>query len=128
MVPDKGHQKTDRSLKYFHGEAVASSLENAGAAYQAPSLVASGAADGDVALLSALSNLLLSILLIKIPSLLNSLGSLKRVVLILALVSAITWLPLILVIFFFGKVSPFLLIGLWLFSLVPSLLVGTVAR
>ena len=124
MVPDKGHQKTDRSLKYFHGEAVASSLENAGAAYQSPSLVASGAAAQDVAILSSLSNLLLSVLLIKIPSLLKLLGSQKRVVLILSLVSAITWLPLILALFFFGKIGPFWLIGLWLLSLVPSLLVG----
>ncbi len=124
MEPDKGHQKTNRSLKYFHGEAAASSLENAGAAYQSPSLVASGATAQEVAFFASLSNLILSLLLIRIPSLLNSCASHKRIVLILSLLSAITWLPLILVLFFFGKISPYWLIGLWLLSLVPTLLIG----
>jgi len=124
MEPDKGNRKIGRDLKYFHGEAVATSVENAGAAYQAPSLVASGTGAQDIAFLSTLTNLIFSIILIKIPSILNSRGSLRRMVLIFSFLNILTWVPLILVLFFFGNVAPIWLIGLWFISLLPTLLIG----
>ncbi len=118
--------QNSRDLKYFHGEAAASSLENAGAAYHAPSMVASGAQPQDIAFLSTITNLIFSIILIKIPSILDSRGSLKRLILIFSFVNIATWIPLILVMFIFNKVAPFWLIILWFFSLIPTLLIGPI--
>ena len=99
-------------------------METAGATYQTPSLVASGASAQEVAFLVTLTNLIFSIILIKIPSILDSRVALKRIVLIFSFMNIITWVPLILVLFFLGKVSPGWLIGLWFISIIPTQLTG----
>jgi len=77
-------KKKDKSLSILHGEAATSSVENAGIAYQAPSVLSSGGSAGDVALLSSVTNLIFALLLIKIPSIVKSGDSLKRGTIILA--------------------------------------------
>jgi MFS family permease len=123
-VSKENDSTKDKSLGYFQGEAAASAVETASTAYQSPSLVASGAADKDVALLSTLTNLILSFVLIKTPSVLRRGGSLKRVMLFFSLISVLTWIPLILVLLIFNTVSPAWLIPLWILSLVPTLFTG----
>jgi hypothetical protein len=114
----------DRSLGLFHGEAAVSSIETAGEAYQSPTLVSAGAGDKDVALLSTLSSLFLSFVLVKVPSMISTGGSIKRLVVLFSVLSTLTWIPLILVLFFFNSIAPYWLILLWIVSLVPSLLTG----
>jgi MFS family permease len=113
----------DRSTSYLQGEGATSSIENAGMAYQAPSLLAAGASAGEVALLSTITNLFFALLLLKVPSVVKFGDSLKRTTVILGVVSALAWLPLILVPIFIRGVSPLLLLGLWVVSLVPSLMI-----
>jgi hypothetical protein len=115
--------KRDRSLSYLHGESASSSIENAGLAYQSPSILSIGGDAKDVALLSATTNLFLSVLMTRIPSLIKSGDSLKRGTLILATISALTWLPLILVPVFVTGITPAILIPLWVISFIPALLV-----
>jgi MFS family permease len=119
-----GKGKKDNSLALLHGEAATSAVENAGCAYQSPSVIDAGASAQGVALLSALTNLVLSILLIKVPSLVEGRqSSIKRTTIVIATVSTLTWLPLVFVVFFLTHASPLLLIALWTMNLVPTTLV-----
>ncbi|MFH1169202.1 MAG: MFS transporter [Chloroflexota bacterium] len=120
--PDNSSPKKGDSLNRFHCEAATSSMENAGIAYQSPSLVAAGAGDRDMALMSFFTNLVLSALYIKAPRVAEKIGSPKRSVLFLSLFSAITWIPLILVFALRPQIDLFLVVGLWIFSLVPTTL------
>ena len=121
---DTFNSKKDRSSSYLHLEGATSSVENAGIAYQAPSLLAFGAGAKEIALLSTVSNLLFAVLLVKVPSVVKFGDSLKRATLVLGLISVLGWLPLILVPMFVKGFSPFLLIGLWVINLVPNLMVA----
>jgi MFS family permease len=116
--------KKDRSLSFFHAEAISSSVENAGIAYQSPSLLSTGGAAKDVALLSTAANLIFALLLIKLPALIKSEDSIKHGTVILACVAALAWLPLIIIPVLFAGLSPALLVCLWVVSLIPSMLVG----
>ena len=118
--------KKDHSLTFLHGEAATSSMESAGLAYQAPSLLSAGGAAKDVALLSTATNLIFALLLVKLPSLIKSGDTLKKATVILAMISVVAWLPLILVPLFVPSVSAMVLIPLWVMSLIPALLVGPV--
>ena len=118
-----GKGTKENSLKLLHGEAASSAVESAGCAYQSPSVIAAGASAQGVALLSTLTNLVLSVLLIKVPSLVEGKQkSLKRTTLMIAVVSAITWLPIIFVMLFMKNVNPLLLTALWIIGLVPTTL------
>lgn len=118
-----GKGKKENSLTLLHGEAASSAVESAGCAYQSPSVIAAGASAQGVALLSTLTHLVLSILLLKVPSLVEGKqSSLKRATLLIAVVSAITWLPIIFVMLFMKNVSPLLLTALWIIGLVPTTL------
>jgi MFS family permease len=118
-----GKNKRDNSLALLHGEAASSAVENAGCAYQSPSIIAAGANAQGVALLSTFTHLVLSILLIKVPSLVEGKQNrLKRTTLIIAVISAITWLPIVFVILFMKNVNPLLLTALWIIGLVPTTL------
>lgn len=121
---NRSKNKGDKSLSFFHGEAATSSVENAGNAYQAPSILATGADAQSIALLSAITHIILSFLLVKVPSLAEGRHSLKRTTLIIAIANTMTWLPIFLVLLLFNKLNTFLLIGLWVVNLVPSILVG----
>src|SRR3974377_1028073 len=101
--------KKDRGSSYLHYEGAASSIENAGIAYQSPSLLAAGAGAREVALLSTITNFLFALLLIKAPSILKFGDSLKRATVILAIMSALGWLPLIIVPILIKGISPFIL-------------------
>ncbi len=118
-----GKGKKENSLALLHGEAASSAVESAGCAYQSPSVIAAGASAQGVALLSTLTHLVLSILLIKVPSLVEGKQStLKRTTLIIAVISSITWLPIVFVMLFMKNVSPLLLTALWIVGLVPTTL------
>jgi len=123
---DIGHNaeklKNEKSSKYFHAEAAVVATEDAGAAYQAPSLIAAGAEAQGVAMLSALLNLPIAFLYLRVPSIIKRMGSRKRAVLFLAILDAFSWLPLIAVMFFLGPVAPFWLVVLWLINLIPGVL------
>jgi hypothetical protein len=118
-----GKGKKENSLSLLHGEAASSAVESAGCAYQTPSVIAAGASAQGVALLSTLTHLVLSMLLIKVPSLVEGKQStLKRTTLIIAVISSITWLPIVFVMLFMKNVNPLLLTALWIVGLVPTTL------
>ncbi|MCX6003626.1 MAG: MFS transporter [Chloroflexi bacterium] len=122
IFPNRGKSKSDKSLALFYGEAATTSVESAGCAYQSPSIIATGAEAQSVAFLSVMTNLVLGLLLIKVPSLVEGKTPMKKTVVLIATISAATWLPIILLLLLFVKVSPFLLIALWIVSLVPTTL------
>ncbi|MBN1643959.1 MAG: hypothetical protein JW856_03995 [Dehalococcoidales bacterium] len=124
ILPVFGKNKGDKSLAIFHGESATSSIESAVTAYQGPSIIAAGADAGSVALLTAALNLALSALLIKVPTLAEKQNNLKRTTISIAIINTITWLPVVLVLLLFSKLNPYLLIGLWVLNMVPSILVG----
>ena len=119
-----GKDKKDNSLALFHGEAAAASAESAGCAYQSPSIIATGADGSTVALLSTVTNLVLAMLLIKVPSLVEGKTPMKRTVVMMSFINAFTWIPIIFVFLFFKSINPLMLIGLWIFGLVPATLLG----
>ena len=86
--------------------------------------MAIGADASSVALLSTFTNLVLAILLIKVPSLVEGKTPMKKSIVTIALVNAFTWIPIILVFMFFKQINPLLLIALWIFGLVPATLLG----
>jgi hypothetical protein len=114
--------KKEKGSRYFHAEAALVATEDAATAYQAPSLIAAGAGAQGVSILSALLNLPIAFLYIKVPSIIKWMGSRKRMVLSLAILDAFSWLPLIAVMFFLGPVAPFWLIALWVINLIPGVL------
>jgi hypothetical protein len=122
--PSRKKDKQDKSLAFFHGEAATSSIENAGSAYQAPSILAAGADASSVALLSAVTNIVLSFLLVKVPSLAEGRHSLRKTTMTIAIINTVTWLPIVILLLLFNKLNTFLLIGFWVVNLVPSILVG----
>jgi MFS family permease len=121
---DTFNPKKERSSSYLHCESASSSIENAGIAYQSPSLIAAGAGAKEIAWMNTITNLLFALLLVKVPSFIKFGDSLKRAAVILELISALGWLPLIIVPIFFRNISPLILILLWVISLVPGLIVG----
>jgi hypothetical protein len=124
-ISHPSEEKRTKNLNEFHGEAAATSIHNAGAAYDNPSLIASGAAPQTIAMLSVFSNLVLSYLCIKAPGLIARLGTLKRSALILSLLSALAWFPLIWL-FFTGTATPGMLIPLFILSSLPIAILGPV--
>ena len=120
---DHDRKKKRRGLRFFHAEAFTSSVEDAADGYQSPSLIASGAQAQDVAVSTSITNLVLSFLLLKILPGFHARTSTKRASLIVALCSALGWLPLIFVLLLRGRVSLYWLIGLWMVSLIPGTLV-----
>ncbi len=124
IFPNRGKDKKDNSLALFHAEAAAISAESAGCAYQSPSIIAAGADGSSVALLSTVTNLVLALLLIKVPSLVEGKTPMKRTVVLMSIVNMFTWIPIIFVFLFFKDINPLMLIGLWIFGLVPATLLG----
>ena len=92
IFSNRGKDKKDNSLGLFHAEAAAVSAESAGCAFQANSIIATGASDSSVALLSTVTNLVLAVLLIKVPSLVEGKTPMKRTVVLMAVVNAFTWI------------------------------------
>jgi len=121
----KGKDKKDSSLGLFHAESATSAMENAGIAYQSQSVIAAGASVSGVALLSSLTNLFLSIFLLRVPSLLEGpRTSIRRTVLILAIANTMTWVPLATIMILFAHVSPLILTALWIVNIIPAVLLG----
>lgn len=114
----------ERSLKYFHCEAVSAGVEEAGNAYQSASMVAAGSSFQGVGVLSSLTNLVTAFLYLQVPSIVRRLGSRKRAIVVLSFLDAFSWLPLIVVLMWFRHISTPLLISLWIINLVPGMLVG----
>jgi MFS family permease len=113
-----------RSLKYFHGEAGSEGVSEAANAYASASLVAAGAGNSVVAMLSMMNNFVAAFLYIKVPTVIQKMGSRKKAVLLLAFLDAIGWLPLIAILFFFRPVNPLWLIPCWIFNLIPGMLLA----
>lgn len=113
-----------RSLKYFHGEAGFEGVQEAGNAYAAASMVAAGASSSLVAMLSTMNNFVAALLYIKVPSIIQRMGSRKRAVVLLALLDAICWLPLIAILIFFRPINPIWLIPCWIINLIPGMIVA----
>lgn len=116
--------RNERSLAYFHAEAAADGVETAGIPYQGPSLIAYGADAQDVAMLSTYICLATAFLSTKVPAIIKRMGSRKKAILTIAFVDAITWLPLVGVLWFIGPVNPLWLIPLWIINLVPGLVIA----
>jgi MFS family permease len=114
----------DRSPAFLHAEAASSSVENAGIAYQAPSILAAGGTAGEVALLSTLTNLIFALSLTRFPSLIRSNETLKKAVVIIALLSSLAWLPLIFITLAVPGIPAVALIPLWLLSILPAMLIN----
>lgn len=121
---DKARER--KSLTYFHCEAGSVGVGEAGNAYQSPSLVAAGSDYHGVGVLTGLTNLVTSFLYLQIPSVVRLLGSPKRAVLVLSFLDALTWLPILAVMLFLGRMSLSLLIVLWIVNLVPGMMVGPI--
>ena len=113
-----------RSLKYFHGEAGSEGVQEAANAYAAASLVAAGAGNSVVAMLSMMNNFVAAFLYIKVPTVIQKMGSRKKAILLLAFLDAIGWLPLIVLLFFFRPVNPLWLIPCWIVNLIPGMLLA----
>ncbi|MDD5190090.1 MAG: MFS transporter [Dehalococcoidales bacterium] len=121
----KSKDKKEPSLTLFHAEAGSGSVENAAIAYQSQSVIAAGANGSGVALLSSLTNLFLSVFLLKVPSLIEGpKTSTRRTVVILALANTATWIPIVLVMMLFTHVHPLMLTALWIINIVPTVLLG----
>jgi MFS family permease len=116
---------TAKNINEFHGEAAATSVHSAGAAYDNPSLIASGAQPQNLALLAVFSNLVLSFLCIKTPGLIARLGTVKKSVLLLSTLSAIVWFPLVWL-FFTGTATPVMLIPLFILNSLPIAILAPV--
>ncbi len=121
---DAFRPKNDHSSSYLHCESASSSIENAGIAYQSASLIAAGAGAREIACMNTITNFLFAVLLVKVPSLVKFGESLKKAAVILEFVSALGWLPLIIVPVFLKNMSPLVLILLWVINLIPGLIVG----
>ncbi|MFA4837004.1 MAG: hypothetical protein WC749_13155 [Dehalococcoidia bacterium] len=119
-------QNRSRDLSYFHGEAVTTSVESASVAYQAPSLVAAGMNAQGVPLVSSLSNGLMALLCIKIPSLVGRTSGIKTTALFISIANVLTWIPVVFVFFFMRPIDQFGLATLWLLNLVPSILIAPI--
>jgi len=113
-----------KSLKYFHGEVAAEATGQAGNDYASASMVAAGAGDWTVAMMSAMNNFVAGLLYIKVPSVIKKLGSRKKAILILAFLDAIGWLPLIAILLFFRPINPIWLIPCWIINLMPGMLLA----
>lgn len=111
-----------KSLKYFHGEVAAEAAGQAGNDYAPASMVAAGASDFTIALMSTLNNFVAGFLYIKVPSVIQKMGSRKKAILVLAFLDAIGWLPLIAILLFFRPVNPLWLIPCWIINLIPGML------
>jgi MFS family permease len=124
LFAKKGSDNKDNSLNLFHGEAAAASAESAGCSFQSNSLIAVGADASTVSLLNTITNLVLAGLLIKVPNLVEGKTPMKRTVVMMAVINAFTWIPIVFVFTFFRTINPLMLIGLWILGLVPATLLG----
>jgi len=116
--------KKDRSSSYLHYEGATSSVENAGVAYQSPSLIALGAGAREIALVNTFTNLLFAVLLLRTPAVVKFGESLKRFTVLFGFLSVLGWIPLILVPLLIKGVSPWVMIGLWVLNMAPNLMVA----
>jgi len=120
---DQSQKKAnDRSLKYFHGEAAPEAVAEAGNAYAPASLVACGAGEQAIGMLSALNNLAAALLYTKVPAIIEKMGSRKKAIVLLSFVDALGWLPLITILLFLKPVNPLWLIPCWIVNLIPGML------
>jgi MFS family permease len=114
--------KTKKSLKYFHSEAGAGAVSEAANAYAPASMIAAGAGDSAIAMLSTMTNFVAALLYTKVPVIINRLGSRRKAILVLSLFDAICWLPLIAILFFFKPINPLWIIPCWVLNLIPGML------
>ncbi len=111
-----------KSLKYFHGEAGAGAVSEAANAYAPASMIAVGAGDSTVVMLSTVTNLAAALLYIKVPSIIHRLGSRRKAILMLSLIDALCWLPLIAILLFFKPINPLWIIPCWVLNFIPGML------
>jgi len=114
--------ESKKSLKYFHGEAGAGAVSEAANAYAPASMIAVGAGDGTIAMLSMMTNLAAAVLYTKVPSIIHRLGSRRKAIIILSLIDALCWLPIIGILLFFKPINPLWIIPCWVINLIPGML------
>jgi len=117
--------KEQKSLKYYKWEAAAQGDEAATGYCGASYVAVYGGAEG-LGLLGSMIYLFSGLLYMKLPAAAEALGSRKRAVLAIGLVDAITWLPLIFVFLFVKSLPLVVFIGLWVVSVVPSIIITPV--
>ncbi len=116
--------ETKKSLKYFHGEAGVGAVQEVSNLYAPASMIAAGASASMVALLITISNFVTGLLYIKVPLIIQKMGSRKKAILFLAFLDAISWLPLLVILIFCKPVNPLWLIPCWIFNLIPGMLLN----
>jgi MFS family permease len=114
--------KTKNSLKYYKWEAASQCDETATGYYGASYIAMYGGAEG-LGILGSMIHLFSGLLYIKLPAAAEALGSRKRAVLIIGLLDAITWLPLVFAFLFFQSLPLFIFIALWVISIVPAIII-----
>ena len=114
--------KAQKSLKYYKWEAASQADETATGYYGASYVAAYGGAEG-LGLLGSIIHLFSGLLYIKLPAAAEMLGSRKRAVLVIGLLDAFTWLPLVFAFLFFKSLPLVVFIALWVVSIAPAVLI-----
>src|SRR4030042_865094 len=114
--------KSKKSLKYYKWEAASQGDEAATGYYGASYVAMYGGAEG-LGLLGSIIHLFSGLLYIKLPAAADVLGSRKRAVLIIGLLDAISWLPLVFAFLFCKSLPLFAFITLWVASIVPAIVI-----
>jgi hypothetical protein len=118
-TPDPGSQNK-KSLNSFHVESFTTAVEEASTAYRSPSLMAFGASIQDVAMFSAVNDIIIAFLYMKVPSMMWFIGSTKGMVITMAILNSVTWLPIILIMAWSGTVVPVYLVAIWIVCSIPG--------
>jgi hypothetical protein len=121
-MPYSKNKKKDGSLAFFHVESAAEATEDAASAYQAQTLLAAGASVQSISIFSAMLHLPMAFLYTRLPWLMSKIGSRRAAVLSLCITDALTWLPLVILLFWIRPVLPVWLIAVWVINLMPGAL------
>jgi hypothetical protein len=112
--------KRNKNFRFFHSEAVAEATGDSASNYNGAFLVASGAGASSVALLSFLTNAASALLYIRVPGLIKRIGSTKKVMILLACLDSLGWVPIIAVLLLSPQFNLTLFILLWVINIVPA--------
>ncbi len=118
-IPDQA-SPNKKNLNYFHVEASTTAIEEASTAYRSPSLMAFGASIQEVAMFSAVNDIIIAFLYMKVPSMMWFIGSTKGTVITMAILNSVTWLPIILIMVWSGSVIPVYLVAIWIICSIPG--------
>jgi len=115
--------KRNRNFRFFHSEAAAEATGDSASNYSAAFLVAAGAGSSSIALVTALTYAVSALLFVRIPDVIRRVGSTKKVMLGLACLDALGWLPVIALLLLSSEFNLYLFIALWVINIVPGRLI-----